>query len=103
MIFAALLESGTGCVHAINERIAHAFEARTQRKFKIGARLAVTFAVLGFSIFVADRIGLVALIGSGYRWLAYIFLAIYVAPLMTLGLWRICRRSSVAVPTSAAT
>jgi CubicO group peptidase (beta-lactamase class C family) len=36
-------------------------------------------------MFVADRVGLIALIASGYRLLAYIFLAVFVLPLMTLG------------------
>ena len=33
MIFSALLESGTGGVHAINERIAHAYERGGDRTF----------------------------------------------------------------------
>jgi uncharacterized membrane protein YkvI len=91
MIFAALLESATGGVHAINERIAEAYRARTNRSFSKSARLAVTLAVLTSSVFVAARFGLVSLIASGYRWLSYAFLAIYVAPLMTWGVWRLWR------------
>ncbi|MEO8113144.1 MAG: hypothetical protein ABI655_02100, partial [Phenylobacterium sp.] len=41
MIFAALLESGAGSVHAINERIAHAYERRGDRTFSRTLRLAV--------------------------------------------------------------
>ena len=33
--------------------------------------------------------GLVALIAQGYRLLAWMFLAVYVLPLMTWGLWRL--------------
>jgi len=96
MIFAALLESGAGSVHAINERIAHAYHARTQRAFSLRLRLAVTLAVLAGSVLVADRVGLVSLIADGYRWLAYVMLAIYVAPLMTVGLWRVTRAPASA-------
>ncbi|HEY3948916.1 hypothetical protein [Phenylobacterium sp.] len=91
MVFAALLESGTGGVHAINERIAHAYQRRAQRTLSKRLRLAVTVAILAGSVFVADRVGLVSLIADGYRWLAYVLLAVYVAPLLTLGVWRLTR------------
>lgn len=93
MIFAALLESGTGGVHAINERIAHAYQQKHAKAFTRTARFAVTIALLSASVFLADRIGLVALIADGYRWLAYAFLLIYVLPLMTWGLWKLMRRT----------
>jgi uncharacterized membrane protein YkvI len=89
MIFAALLESGTGCVHAINERIAHSWRARTDRELSYLTRLGVTLGVLIVSVFVADRFGLVALIANGYRWLAYVFLVIYVVPLLTWGVYKL--------------
>ncbi|MGH6910321.1 MAG: YkvI family membrane protein [Phenylobacterium sp.] len=92
MIFAALLESGTGGVHAINERIAHAYQARGDRTFSKLARLAVTLVVLTGSVFVADRFGLVELIASGYTWLSYAFLAIFVLPLLTYGVVLLLRR-----------
>ena len=40
-------------------------------------------------MFLADRFGLVALIATGYRALAYILLAVFVLPLMTFGVWRL--------------
>jgi uncharacterized membrane protein YkvI len=91
MIFAALLESGTGGVHAINERIAQAYRRGDQRTFTKPMRLAVTVAILAGSVFVADRVGLVSLIANGYRWLSYVLLAIYVAPLLTFGVWQLSR------------
>jgi len=91
MIFAALLESGTGAVHAINERVAKAWH--TARGFPLTrrARLAIALALLVCCMLLADRFGLVALIARGYRALAGIFLAIYVVPLMTLGVARLWR------------
>ena len=88
MIFAALLESGTGAVHAINERVAAAWHARgvalTASQRGLGA-----LALLAICMLVAERVGLVTLIGRGYRALAYAVLAIYVLPLATLGAWRL--------------
>lgn len=89
MIFAALLESGTGGVHAINERISEAYKARSNRELGRAMRFLTTAVLLTGSVFVAGSFGLVALIADGYRWLAYLFLLIYVVPLLTIGLWRL--------------
>jgi uncharacterized membrane protein YkvI len=84
MIFSALLESGTGAVHAVNERIAAAWSvARGPR-----IRLAIAAALLTASIFLAARFGLVDLIAKGYRLLAWVFLGVYVAPLLLWAGWR---------------
>jgi uncharacterized membrane protein YkvI len=94
MIFAALLESGTACVHAANERIAAAW--RTQRKVElpIAWRFAIAGALLVVSIFIADRFGLVDLIARGYRALAWLFLVVYVAPLLIVAAWRLIASSN---------
>jgi uncharacterized membrane protein YkvI len=98
MIFAAVLESATGGIHAINERVAHAYQETSGRVLSTAARLAVTCVALVVAVFVATRFGLVALIASGYRWLAVAILTTYVLPLVTLGLWRILRRDDASPP-----
>jgi uncharacterized membrane protein YkvI len=85
MIFSALLESGTSSVHAINERIDHAWQARRGEALTHKARLAIAVVVLVGCMFLASRFGLVALIANGYRALAYILLATYILPLVTVG------------------
>ena len=90
MIFAALLECSVGNVHAINERV-------VAHKTKRGGldtprlRLIVTVLLLVFSMGVAQEVGLVDLIAKGYRVLAYLVLAIFILPLITLGAWRLLR------------
>jgi uncharacterized membrane protein YkvI len=86
MILAALLESGTGAVHAVNQRIARVLELRGHTLPTRG-RLMLSAGILVLSVFVATRFGLVALIAQGYRVLAYLFIAVYVAPLLTYGVW----------------
>ncbi|OHD04290.1 MAG: hypothetical protein A2885_22060 [Sphingopyxis sp. RIFCSPHIGHO2_01_FULL_65_24] len=95
MIFAALLESGAGAVHAINERISGAVESRGRASLTPGARAIIGAVILAGCIFVAGRIGLVDLIASGYRFLAWLFLAVFVAPLLTIGVWRLLRPSPI--------
>lgn len=93
MIFFALLESGVGGVHAINERIAQVRRSTQGQELGRGMRFLITSGLLLVSVFVADRFGLVSLVADGYRWLAYVFLLIYVAPLLAVTLWRfLCAR-----------
>ncbi len=94
MIFSALLESGASSVHAINERIAKAVRVRRGTDLSHRARLVIALALLVGCMFLADRFGLVALIANGYRALAYILLAVFVLPLMTLGVWQLWKRRS---------
>lgn len=80
MILAALLESGIGGVHAINERIAH----RLSRPLGPLGRAGAALALLLPCMLLADRIGLVALIASGYRLLAWVLILLYVLPLLAV-------------------
>ncbi len=87
MILAALLESGTGAVHAVNQRMAGVLSLRG-RTLSTGGRFMLSAGVLILSVFVATQFGLVALIARGYRALAYLFIAVYVVPLLAYGVWR---------------
>ena len=101
MIFLALLESGTGCVHAFNERVAEAYAMRRGRSLSKAALLAITAVLLLGSIFLAARFGLVTLIARGYRGLAYLFLGVFVLPVMTLGVWQLFKSSKSRQPKEA--
>lgn len=94
MIFAALLESGAGAVHAINERISGAVEGRGRPPLTTGTRAIIGAVILTGCMFVAGEVGLVDLIASGYRFLAWLFLAVFVLPLITIGTWRLLRPST---------
>ncbi len=91
MIFAALLESSVGAIHAINERVSGVVEARGRPAIGMRARALIGTVVLVGCMFVAARVGLVDLIASGYRFLAWLFLATFVVPLITIGTWRLLR------------
>ena len=60
----------------------------------IKARFAIASVLLVGSIFIAARFGLVDLIARGYRALAWLFLAVYVLPLLTVGAWRLRQYAS---------
>jgi uncharacterized membrane protein YkvI len=96
MIFSALLESGTSSVHAINERIDHAWKAHRGQPLTHRARLTIALVVIVGCMFLASRFGLVALIATGYRALAYALLATFILPLITVGAWKIVRNERAA-------
>lgn len=90
MIFIALLETGVALLHSLNERIGtrRSFGDRSQALLRVAAPLGIML----FAVVVAERIGLVALIASGYRALALLLLLIFVLPLLTRGLWLLSRQ-----------
>lgn len=98
MIFAALLESGTGSVHAVNQRIAQVWQARFGRDLSARARFMAAGVLLVVAMLLAERFGLVTLIARGYRGLAYLLIAVYVLPVLTYGVWLLWqRRAQVAL------
>jgi uncharacterized membrane protein YkvI len=102
MVFAALLESGVGVVHAVNERASVAWQARRHAEPPRWLRPALTVALLALCMFIADRIGLVALIASGYQVMAIVFLLVFVLPLVTLGAARLWRERTPALTSEEA-
>jgi uncharacterized membrane protein YkvI len=104
MIFCALWESGTGCLNAVNQRVANAYQERG-RAFAPRWRLALSTAVMIGAIFLAGRFGLVGLIAKGYRGLTILFLIVYIVPLLTYGIWKLtrARRNEVAPPGATET
>jgi uncharacterized membrane protein YkvI len=92
MVFSALLESGASAVHAFNERVDKAWQRHRGAPLGPRQRFGLALVLLVLCMFLASAVGLVALIGSGYRALAFILLAIYVLPLATVGLLRVLKK-----------
>jgi len=91
MVLGALLESGVGLVHAINERAVLAWRERRGTAVPPWLRPALTVAMLINCMFVAEAVGLVALIAAGYKVMAVVFLLAFVIPVLTLGVRRLLR------------
>ena len=90
VIFGTFVETGTGLLHAINERIdVHAHErGHTLPRW---ARPAIAGALLLAAVYGATRIGIVDLIARGYGLLSWAYIAVLVIPLLTIGVLRILR------------
>jgi uncharacterized membrane protein YkvI len=92
-LFITLVKTGVGLLHALNERIAAAFAVRRSDMPRV-LRPVAAVAILIFAIVIASRFGIIALVARGYGTITYGFLAIYVVPVLTIGLWRIWRGDS---------
>lgn len=90
VVFGTFVETGAGLLHSINERID--VQARERgHPLPRWARPAVAAGLLLLSIYGATAVGIVDLIARGYGLLSWVFIAVLIIPLMTLGLWRILR------------
>ena len=88
VFFGVLVKTGAALLHAINERVAKAFEAR-RATMPRALRAGIALAALIVSVYAAGRFGLVTLIARGYGMLTYVFIALLVIPVLTIGIWKI--------------
>lgn len=91
VLFGTLVETGTGLIHAVNERISGLMEDQ-QRTMPVWLRpaMAVTLLLIATAV---SRFGLIGLIAKGYGTLTLAFIAVYVVPMITLGVWKIRRHA----------
>ncbi len=98
VLFGTLIETGTGMIHAVNERIAAVYREKGQsmpdfvRPF---VAIALLVAASGLASF-----GLISLIARGYGTLTWLFLIVFVIPILTWGLYLIRARSAEAMEAS---
>lgn len=88
VVFGTFVETGTAFIHAINERVEFAFQARS-RAMPRSIRPAVAVATLLLSVVLAVRFGIIDLIARGYGLLTWAFIAVFALPLATVGAYRI--------------
>jgi uncharacterized membrane protein YkvI len=89
-VMLTLVDTGVALLHAINERVANAWEER-RKPMPRSLRPALAIGVMLVAVYAATAVGLIDLIAKGYGTLTWYFLAIYVLPLMTWGLWLLWR------------
>ncbi len=89
VLFGTLVETGTGFIHAVNERVDGVFVERG-RHLPRAIRPAIAVGFLLCAALLA-RVGLVDLIARGYGTLTWAFLLVYVIPVLTWGVWLVAR------------
>ena len=87
VLFGTLIETGAGLIHAFNERIS-GLRADADQEMPVWVRPAVAIGLLALGTIISS-FGLIGLIARGYGTLTLGFIAVYVVPVLTIGVWRI--------------
>ncbi len=90
VLFGTLIETGTGMIHAVNERLA---ASRRERGLAMPsrARPVVAAVFLGIALSLTP-LGLIDLIRQGYGTITWGFIVYYVLPVLTVGAWLAFRK-----------
>ncbi len=89
ILLGTLIQTGTGLIHAFNERVAGVFTEKgtTMPSF---IRPAVAVALLVVASLMA-QFGLIDLIAKGYGTITWGFWLVFVIPVLTVGIWKLTR------------
>lgn len=92
MLFGTLVQTGTGFIHGVNERIGRTLAAGGT-DFPDWHRPVIAVALLVLSLALA-RFGLIALVARGYGLIGWGVFVTYFVPLATIGVWKLARDRS---------
>ena len=97
VLFGTLIETGIAMVHGVNERLARTYEERRVTMPQVlRPTIAICLLILGALL---ARVGIIDLIARGYGTITWFFLAIYVIPILTLGVRKAWLRGAEPVVT----
>ena len=91
MLVGTFIETGSGMIHAINERIAGAMEA-AGKSLQDRNRALIAIGVLIVALLIS-RFGMIDLIAVGYGTLTWVYMAILILPLFTIGVWKVVKQN----------
>ena len=91
VLFGTLIQTGTGLIHAVNERIDSTLRERG-REFPNWQRplIALLFLLMGLGV---SSFGLINLVAKGYGSISWAIFIFYFVPLLTSGLYQIIKKS----------
>ncbi|MGD2130326.1 MAG: hypothetical protein PVJ33_02025 [Lysobacterales bacterium] len=90
VLIGTFIETGTGMIHAFNERLAAGL-ANIGRRLPRVARPVIAVALI-LGALLMSRWGIISLIAVGYGTMTWVFIGIFVIPLLTLGAWKVWGR-----------
>jgi uncharacterized membrane protein YkvI len=91
VLLGTLIQTGTGFIHAVNERIQSSLQARDKELPRwMRPVIAVVLLSIGFSL---ATFGIIALIAKGYGSLSWGVFIVYFIPLMTVGVYKIVKKA----------
>ncbi|MFY9189226.1 MAG: hypothetical protein WAO22_08240 [bacterium] len=98
VLFGTLIETGTGFIHAVNERV-DATLKETGKELTKNMRGVIALGMVLLSIGMS-RFGLIDLIAKGYGTISWGFFVTHIVPVLTIGIAKIMRaeKSPPSVP-----
>jgi uncharacterized membrane protein YkvI len=91
MLIGTFIETGTGMIHAFNERLGSGLAALDKTLPNFARPLVAVGLITG--ALLMSRWGIIDLIAVGYGAMTWVFICVLVIPLMTIGVWKIRRNS----------
>jgi uncharacterized membrane protein YkvI len=91
ILFGTFIETGVGLIHGFNERVAGVYKEKDKEMPRM-LRAGIAITVLVISIFIADAVGIVALIAKGYGALTWGYMLAFVIPVLTIGAYEIWQK-----------
>jgi len=96
VLFGTLIETGTGLIHAFNERIQSVYTAAGKEfSQKMRPITATILLLIGLGI---AQFGLINLIAQGYGGLSWGVFFIFVIPVFSIGIYKICKGTGSTIP-----
>ncbi|MGD8538914.1 MAG: hypothetical protein PVI66_09365 [Candidatus Aminicenantes bacterium] len=89
ILFGTLIETGTGFIHAVNQRIQVTLESKGKR-FAQWHRPVIAVVLLLVALGIST-FGLINLIAKGYGAASWGFLVVFILPLVTIGIYKIIK------------
>ncbi len=89
ILFGTLIETGTGFIHAVNQRIQVTLKSKG-KKFAQWHRPIVAVVLLLIALAIST-FGLINLIAKGYGAASWGFLVVFIIPLVTVGIYKIIK------------
>ena len=90
VLLGTLVETGTGMIHAVNERLRSVLRARGRDlPRRVRPLVALGLLLLGLAL---STFGLIQLVAKGYGAVSWGFLFVYIVPLLTWGLYKIWKK-----------
>ncbi|MGI6130066.1 MAG: hypothetical protein ACOYEO_08290 [bacterium] len=89
VLFGTLVETGTGFIHAVNERLASTLKEQGKELTKnMRGVIALAMVILSTGM---SRFGLIDLIAKGYGTISWGFFVTHVVPVLTIGLYKMIK------------
>jgi uncharacterized membrane protein YkvI len=87
VLIGTFIETGTGMIHAFNERLANGFRS-LGKTLPSWARPVIAVGLL-LGALLLSRLGIIELIAVGYGAMTWVFIVVLAIPLLTIGVWKV--------------